>query len=152
MMLKRAIAAPFKSFNKDSMKKTDFTFFFAYDKRWISGEQANALLKIGLKQNLLREEGGMVSPTFDIAEIEIPTGYKPPADIFETRKATAYEELIQDIARITDRETDAVDKELQAIIREKFDGNLTREAAAVILARKYKVEFGDKLDRLRSNQ
>ncbi len=147
MKLKRAIAAPFKSFNKNSMKKTDFTFFFAYDKRWISGEQANKLLKIGLIQKLLKEEGNEVSPTFDVATVDIPTGYKPSADIFET--ATAYDELIQRIVERTNIDYDALEIEVQSIIREKFDGNLTKEAAAVILARKYKVEFGDKLEEMK---
>ena len=150
MMLKRAIAAPFKSFNKNSMKKTDFTFFFAFDKRWISGEQANELLKIGLKENLLKEEGNQISPTFDISEIDIPKGYKPPADIFGTKTATAYEELLHEIAEKTNRGADIVEKEIQALIRDSFDGNLTKEAAAVIIARRYKVGFEDKLERFKS--
>jgi hypothetical protein len=43
--LRLAIAAPFKHTRKTGMRKNELVYYYALDRKWMSTEQANQLLK-----------------------------------------------------------------------------------------------------------
>lgn len=113
------------------------------DKRWMNSDQAGQIIRMAVNDGLLEEAGGMISPAFDISEVDIPLGYKPSSEIFV--KDNPAEILIEDIAHKREVEVAEVVSEINGLIKKGFDGNIGFEAATVIIARKYGVEFQDKL-------
>jgi hypothetical protein len=144
--LKTVISAPFKSMRKEQLKKGEIIYFLTIDKRWMNSDQAGKLIRMAADDGLLRESGGLISPTYNVSEVDIPLGYKPSSEIFV--KDNPAELLIEDIAQKREVEASEVVAEINSLIKKGFDGNLGFEAAAVIIARKYDVFFEDKLPEL----
>jgi hypothetical protein len=145
--LRLTIAAPFKHTRKTGMRKNELVYYYALDRKWMSTEQANLLLKRAEEDGLLGLANGLYSPRFDISGLILPVGFKPGSGIFEQHDPV--QELIGRIARERSlQETDVV-AEMNRIIKENFDTHLLPPAALVLLARKHGVPFGDLLDALR---
>jgi hypothetical protein len=135
------VAAPFKHTRKNGMRKNELVYYFALDRKWMSTEQANLLLRRAEEDGLLVQENGIFSPRFDLAGITIPIGFKPTSAIFERNDPT--QKLIGRIAQVQKiQETDVV-AEMNRIIKEDFDGNLLPIAALVLLAKKNNISFDD---------
>ncbi len=147
MSLEIAIAAPFRQTGKEKLQKNDFIYFIAIERKWMSRQEAQLLLERALEQGLLVLKENLLIPTFDPSAVEIPLGYRPTTDLL--RPPEAYQELLQRIARVTKRPLQEVSREMNELVHERFDGHLRAEAATVILAKKYGVEFRDLLDRLK---
>ncbi|MFA4861500.1 DUF2240 family protein [Methanoregula sp.] len=141
MTLQTALAAPFKHTRKSGMRKNELVYYYALDRKWMSTEQANLLLKRAEEDGLIRQENGVFTPVFDLSAVTIPIGFKPTSAIFERNDPT--QELIQRIARAGNMQETEVVAEMNRIIREGFDGNLLPAAALILLAKKNQVPFED---------
>ncbi len=71
------VSMPFKRKGKDALKETEFILALSLDLNWFNPEQAKIILTEAQKSGLLKREGEMVHPSFDISRIEIPSGFKP---------------------------------------------------------------------------
>lgn len=143
MILRTTLAAPFKHTRKESLQKSEFVYYFALDRKWMSIEQANLLLKRGQEENLLEFSGGVVKPLFNIAEITIPLGFKPGSEIFAA--PDSLQDMIDRIAQGTKKPAADVVAEMNRMIEKGFDGNLRPEAAVILVAKEYGIPFEDKL-------
>ncbi len=146
MTFKITVAAPFRHTRKTGMRKNELVYYYALDRKWMSTEQANHLLRRAEDEQLIRQENGVFTPLFDISEITIPIGFKPTSAIFEQHDPSA--ELIARIARAKNLQENDVVAEMNRIIRDRFDGNLLPPAALVLLAKKEQVPFEDLQDGL----
>jgi hypothetical protein len=123
------------------MRKNELIYYYALDRKWMSTEQANQLLRRAEEDGLLRQENGVFSPLFDLTSIVIPIGFKPTSSIFE--RNDPIQNLIGRITSARKVEETVVVAEMNAIIKEKFDGNLLPPAALVLIAKKHNVPFED---------
>ncbi len=149
MSLHVTIAAPFRHTRKEHLKKNEIVYYLAFDRKWMTIEQANQVLARAVEDGLLVYEGDMIRPGFDISSIEIPLGFKPSSSIFE--RSDPYQELLNRIVKATGKELTVLVSEMNTLIRDGFDGNIRPEAAAVILASEYTVPFEDVLPALREH-
>jgi hypothetical protein len=129
------------------MRKNELVYYYALDRKWMSTEQANLLLKRAEEEGLLGLVNGLYSPRFDITGLTIPVGFKPTSGIFERHDPV--QDLIGRIARARSIEETEVVAEMNRIIREKFDMHLLPPAALVLIARDYNIPFDDLLDALK---
>ncbi len=148
MSLKQTVAAPFRHMRKDALRKSEFIFFLAIDRKWMNKDQADRLAALAEDRGLLSQADGVLTPQFAVAEVSIPLGFKPSGDIFETDDPVAA--LLERIAAQAGKELPAVAAELNDLIQNRFDGHVAGEAAVVVLARKYSVPFDDVLEDLRA--
>jgi hypothetical protein len=123
------------------MRKNELVYYYALDRKWMSTEQANLLLKRAEEDGLLSQQNGVYSPRFDIAEITIPVGFKPTSSVFDQNDPA--QELIGRIAQAKGLLETEVVSEMNRIIKDQFDNNLLPAAALVLLAKKYQVPFLD---------
>lgn len=147
MTLRLTIAAPFRHTRKTGMRKNELVYYYALDRKWMSTEQANLLLKRAEEEGLIGIENGLYSPRFDISGLTLPVGFKPGSGIFERHDPV--QDLIGRIARARSLEETEVVSDMNRIIREKFDAHLLPPAALVLLAREHGVPFDDLLDALK---
>ena len=150
MTLQTAVAAPFRHMHRERLRRPEFIYFLAIDRRWMSRDQAGALISIAIRAGLLNEEDGALVPTFNPAEVEIPLGFRPSDDIF-LQEENYCETLMIRIAEARGVSEQDVAAEITAITSEEFDGLLLPEAGVVILARKYGVPFEDLVPKLRES-
>jgi hypothetical protein len=146
MSLIVTVAAPFRHTRKDRLKKNEIIYYLAFDRKWMSIEQANIILKRALDEGLIIYDGEMLAPKFDLASVEVPIGFKPSSAVFETDDPV--QSLIDRIVKATGKkETDLV-SEINRMTSKDFDNLLMPEAAVVILAKRYGVRFEDQLPEL----
>jgi hypothetical protein len=143
---KIAVAAPFKHTRKTGMRKNELVYYYALDRKWMSTEQANLLLKRAEEDRLIRQENGVFSPLFDVSSVIIPIGFKPTSAIFEQHDPS--QELIARIARAKNLQETEIVAEMNRLIKDGFDGNLLPPAALVLQAKRENVPFEDLQDGL----
>jgi hypothetical protein len=146
--LRLTIAAPFRHTRKTGMRKNELVYYYALDRKWMSTEQANLLLKRAEEEGLLGLDNGLYSPRFDISEVILPVGYRPSSGIFERHDPV--QDLIGRIARARSLDETDVVAEMNKIIRERYDTHLLPPAALVLIAKSHGVPFNDLLDALKS--
>jgi hypothetical protein len=147
--LKVTVAAPFKNMRKEQLRKSEFIFFLAIDRKWMNKEQADLLLVRAEEAGLVARKGGFITPGFDVGQVTIPLGFKPSSDILEREDPLG--ELMERIASARDIPLPRVASEVNALIESQFDGNLRAEAAAVLIAERYSVPYEDKIGSLRKS-
>jgi hypothetical protein len=123
------------------MRKNELVYYYALDRKWMSTEQANLLIRRAEEEGLLGLQNGMYSPRFDIAEITIPVGFKPTSSVFDQNDPA--QELIGRIAQTKGILETEVVSEMNRIIKDQFDSNILPAAALVLLAKKYQIPFLD---------
>jgi len=129
------------------MRKNELVYYYALDRKWMSTDQANLLLKRAEEEGLLGLDNGLFSPRFDITGLTLPVGFKPSSGIFEQHDVV--EDLIGRIARARSVEETQVVADMNRIIREQFDTHLLPPAALVLLAKNHGVPYDDLLDALK---
>ena len=149
MTLQLTLAAPFKHSRKAGMRKNELVYYYALDRKWMSTEQANLLLRRAGVDGLIREENGVFSPVFDLASVSIPVGFKPTSAIFERNDPVQV--MIGRIASAAKISETEVVAEMNGIIKTGFDTYLLPPAALILLAKKYRVPFEDLRDGLRQS-
>jgi hypothetical protein len=129
------------------MRKNELVYYFALDRKWMSTEQANQLLRRAEEDGLVRQDNGTYSLTFDSAEVTIPIGFKPTSAIFERNDPT--QELIGRIAKVRNVDETEIVAEMNRVIKDGFDTHLLPPAALILLAKKYNIPFEDLRDSFR---
>jgi hypothetical protein len=147
--LSLTIAAAFRHSGRDALKRNEIVYFLTFDRKWMSGEQANLLLKIALDRGLIIQEGEMLVPAPDIRNLQVPLGFKPDSGIFDHNDPV--QNLIERIASATGRSVSEVVASGNVIIRDVFDGNLLPAAALVIVAKEEGVPYEDVINDLVSS-
>lgn len=75
-MLKRVLAAPFKSRDRGVISKTEFVYTLSRDRGWYSPGESEELIETGLENELIKMENNgdetKVSALFDFEGVEIP--------------------------------------------------------------------------------
>ena len=131
------------------MRKNELVYYYALDRKWMSTDQANQILRRAEEEGLMSLENGMYAPRFDLATIAIPIGFKPGSGIFERNDPAQV--LIGRIAKATSMQENDIVAEMNRTIRDGFDSHLLPPAALVILAKKYQVPFEDLSDVLKQS-
>lgn len=94
--LVRALAFAFRRKGAEAVPGPDLRFVLAFDLRWLAPEDAKRAILRALQAGLLREDGDLLRPTFDVHAIEVPLNFRPgvamldepiPADLPAPRAA-----------------------------------------------------------------
>ncbi|MDD5473213.1 MAG: DUF2240 family protein [Candidatus Methanoperedens sp.] len=89
------VSMPFLRKGKETLKESEFVLALSIDLNWFTPDQAKIVLAEAEKSGLLKRNGEMVSASFDISGVNIPSGFKPQQGIFE--KKTLFERIIERI-------------------------------------------------------
>jgi hypothetical protein len=128
------------------MRKNELVYYYALDRKWMSTDQANQLLRRAEEEGFLGVENGIFTPRFDLSAITIPIGFKPTSAVFERNDPA--QELIGRIAKAKNMQDIDIVAEMNKTLRDGFDSHLLPPAALILVAKKYGVSFEDLSDAL----
>ncbi|HWQ65478.1 MAG TPA: DUF2240 family protein [Methanospirillum sp.] len=148
MTLKTTLAAPFYHSRAGKLGRGELMYYYSFDRRWMDKDKVDLLLTRGLDQGLIGTDGEFFYPLFDLADVQIPMGYKPSSAILEV--ADPVEQLMDRIATQGGQTQEMVASAMNALVRDRFDGTIRPEAALVILARQHNVVVGDLIPAIRA--
>ncbi|HID25997.1 MAG TPA: DUF2240 family protein [Thermoplasmata archaeon] len=148
--MKQVITFLFKRAGKTSMTKTEFYLDLSMHLRWCPVDLAKRFLENSITLGLLKEDEGMVSPTFPMKDVFFPINFKPSPDLFRKKIPSQVEEKKEGIRELIPRlvETlgvtcDAVTAEIEKIEREK---NVFNEVAVLMCAHEHGLEVSKYFD------
>lgn len=137
------VSMPFKRKGKDALKDTEFVLALSIDLKWFNPEQAKLVLSDAEKSGLLKREGELVRPSFDLSRIEIPSGFKPePVSI---PKKSIFDRTIERIITGTGIEK----RKVVAMInkkQEELSKQVVIEVSAILVAIENGVMVDDLID------
>lgn len=123
------VSMPFLRKGKDSLKDTEFVLALSIDLKWFTPEQARAVLADAEKSGLIKREGDVISPTFDVSKVQIPSGFKPLIG----EKKTIFDRIIDRITSGT-----GIEKQKVAALINKKQDELSKqvliEVSAILVA------------------
>ncbi len=79
------VSMPFKIKGKDVLKESELVLALSIDLNWFPPEHAKNILKDAEKAGLLKREGELIHPAFDLNSVEIPAGFKPDPGALEKK-------------------------------------------------------------------
>src|SRR3990170_4413626 len=94
------ISMPFKMKGKDALKESELVLALSIDLLWFPPEQAKSIVKDAEEAGLLKREGELIRPSFDLNSVQIPAGFKP--ELFE--KKSIFDRTIERIISRTGME------------------------------------------------
>ena len=136
------IAFLFKRSGKTMLKDSELYLPLALELGWFSTQKAQQFVKSIQKKELVIPHEGKLTPSFDINQVEIPTGFFPSKPAPAEKKTTTYEPildvLIQYIAHETQQESQHIKILVDDLAHKK---KIIPEVAAALLAKKHNLSI-----------
>jgi hypothetical protein len=137
------VSMPFKRKGKEQLKDMEFVMALSMDLKWFTPEQAKSVLSEAQRSGLLKRDGELVRPSFDISKIEIPSGFKPETVAIE--KKTIFEKVIERIITSTGIEKRKVVSMINKK-QEELSKQVVIEVSAILVAIENAVLVDDLID------
>jgi hypothetical protein len=137
------VSMPFKRKGKEQLKDMEFVMALSMDLKWFTPEQAKSVLSEAQRSGLLKRDGELVRPSFDISKIEIPSGFKPETVAIE--KKTVFEKVIERIITSTGIEKRKVVSMINKK-QEELSKQVVIEVSAILVAIENAVLVDDLID------
>jgi hypothetical protein len=145
---KQILAFIFKRSGKETLPASDVYLAMSMELQWCSPKEAKAFVKHSIAINLLKENNQGVTPSFQVEDVEIPTGFSPSNKCFSeiTSPSTRLEEhdlLSVVISRIQGKKQ-MDEKEIKSSIKKiASEKMIVDEVAAVFYAKKMECAIQD---------
>lgn len=133
------VSMPFKRKGKEALKDMEFVMALSMDLKWFTPDQAKSVLAEAQISGLLKRDGELVRPSFDISKIEIPSGFKPVA----IEKKTVFEKVIERIITST-----GIEKRKVVSMINKKQEELSKQVVIEVSAMLVAIENGVMVDDL----
>lgn len=138
--LKKAIGFIYKRKGKNVLKEEEIRFSASIDLRWFTPDQANKLIEVGIKANLLENTDNGIKANFNFEKIEVPLGFTPDKKILVYKKESVFLKILDKIVENTDmKKNEAVSK----INKEQQDLICNIEVAALFVALKNNIDVSE---------
>jgi hypothetical protein len=137
------VSMPFKRKGKEQLKDMEFVMALSMDLKWFTPEQAKSVLAEAKRSGLLKGDGELIRPSFDISKIEIPSGFKPQTVAIE--KKTVFERVIERIITNTGIEKRKVVSMINKK-QEELSKQVVIEVSAILVAIENGVTVDDLID------
>lgn len=144
--LETTVAAPFRHTRMSALSQIKIIYYYTQDKKWMSLEQSKKLIKTAERAGLLsKNEGGEYVLSEKLADVKIPTGFRPTDDIFtnvpeENQCDDPVECIINEISSKTGKDKKEIVREMHEI-KTHFNDLIGTDAACVMVAKKYNVDI-----------
>ncbi len=143
-MLKKTIAAVFKSKGKKKMKKSELTYTMSFDLKWFSHETSKEVVELAQKKGLLKGEDEL-EPSFDVEEVEIEPDFKP--DINRIKSSSLIDEIVDFLAENLNVSRQEIIAELNRKQME-YGNLLDLEVVALIYAKEKGLKVEEYVDKV----
>lgn len=79
------VSMPFKMKGKDVLKESELVLALSIDLNWFPPDQAKKITSSAEKAGLLKRDGDLIRPAFDLNSIQIPAGFRPDPQVLEEK-------------------------------------------------------------------
>ncbi len=140
--MRRAVAFLFRLEGGRPLSEKEFVQFASYRLSWFKPTDAQRLLRVAQDLRLVELQQGSLTPTFDLATVDVPVDFRPPPGVLE-RAPPAQDLFLATLNRIAEK-TGADRRTVVAginAVQERMEVHV--EVAALIHARELGVDVSD---------
>lgn len=141
------LAFIFKRSGKEALKESDIYLPLSLELGWFSTKEAQEFVNHAFKQKLLIKKEGLLTPSFDIEQVNVPVGFSPSKMIFEKKeikpkekKDDVFDTIVHLLIDKTKQDKKMVLESIQKIEKEK---KVTPEVAALAIASENDIDLKD---------
>ena len=135
------VASVFKRSGKKKLSSSDIYLILSMDLGWFPPAEAKKFVLWAEENDLLKKEGELLIPTFDLKTIDTPIDFQPSVKKWRIDKKPLKGKLLKHIEGNSDIKD--VDKQIDEIAREK---QIFFEVAALFICMKYNIKIDGFLD------
>ena len=145
--LKNIVYAVFTNAGRDTISRQEFMNILAYNLQWFKPSEAGKIVDICEASGLVINDKGMLKPCFDIRDMKIPLGYRPPREVLHIKIAMedVFMKIVNAICAATNMNTREVIAEINAL-HDRTMQCLDVKVIALIIARRHGVDILSYID------
>ncbi|MBO8181057.1 MAG: DUF2240 family protein [Archaeoglobus sp.] len=135
-MMRKVIAAAFKSKGKRKMKRSELIYTMSFDLNWFTHEGSKKVVEEAEKEGLL-EGDDELQPTFDLDDVDL-SNFKP--DLSELLSRSVTDRIIEEIAVKLKKDS----REVYSMVnkkQEELGGIVSFPVAALIVAKEAGIDI-----------
>lgn len=135
-MMRKVIAAAFKSKGKRKMKRSELIYTMSFDLNWFTHEGSKKVVEEAEKEGLL-EGDDELQPTFDLDDVDL-NNFKP--DLSELLSRSVTDRIIEEIAVKLKKDS----REVYSMVnkkQEELGGIVSFPVAALIVAKEAEIDI-----------
>ena len=153
---KQVLAFIFKRSGKKTLPASDVFLAISMELQWCSPKEAKSFVKQSVLTSLLSEHDEGLTPSFEVDEVSIPTGFKPSANCFKALdlpKTSSINDsiismVIQRVQNETTMDENDIKQAIKALAQEKL---ISDEVAALFFMKKKELHIQDLIPLARKN-
>lgn len=134
------VAQIFKRRGVKDLKENDFIFGLSMDLKWLPPDLARKALKKAEEEGLVKREGDILKPVFDVYAVEVPFGFQPDKTIFEEK--TVFDKIVERIVTGTGKDKREVIAQINKK-QEKLFKLFEIEVSALLVAKECDIPIED---------
>jgi hypothetical protein len=141
------IAFLFKRSGKKEMTKSEFYLSLSMDLKWFTPNKAKDFTLWSIKNNIILKNKDVLTPNFNIYDINIPIGFYPSNGVIYAQKDEINEENLNLIDKIVNRISERTGEKsrdiLEKIKKIEKEKNILFEVATLYIGREYDMILED---------
>jgi hypothetical protein len=150
MILQQTIASLFKRKGRESINQKELELLVSMELRWFKPGEAKRIIEQSKMAGLLIQDGDDLKPNFDITNIEIPIGFRPPKDLLidlEEDQDSIFMQIVNQICLNTGMDETKVIAEINSK-QAQMENYVTLEVIAILFAKKHDVDVNRFIDQV----
>lgn len=153
---KQILAFIFKRSGKKTLPSSDVYLAIPMELQWCSPKEAKAFVKQAVLASLLSEHDEGLTPSFEVEQVSIPTGFKPSRDCFKSldlpKSSPVNESLISRVIQRVQNETTIAENDIkQGIKILAIEKLISDEVAALFFMKKKGLNIKDLIPFVKKN-
>ncbi len=140
-MMRKVIAAAFKSKGKRKMKRSELIYTMSFDLNWFTHEGSKKVVEEAEKEGLLKGDEEL-QPTFDLDDVELDN-FKPDLSVLLSRSVT--DRIVEEIATKLKKDS----REVFSMVnkkQEELGGLVSFSVAALIVAKEAGIDISSYIE------
>jgi hypothetical protein len=141
------IAFLYKRSGSKELKESELYLTLSLELNWFSTADAQKFVDFAIKENLLKKNGEMLTPSFDTEKIKIPIGFSPSKPIYEKKEKETIDSVLEKVIERIIEKTDKSSEEVFRLLKNIQEGKkIIPEVAALLLAKTHDIRIDDLLE------
>jgi hypothetical protein len=147
------IAFVFNRSGRIELSYSEFYLTLSMELNWFTPEEAKIFVDKAVKNKYLTKKTDQIKPAFEINKIMIPLGFSPSKRVFfekqEPPERDEDENLLDEIVNRISEKTKLNKQQLyEKIEKDANDKNIIKEVSALIIGKKYDINFDDLFEKI----
>ena len=142
--LEKIMTAVFQKEGKDTLTAREIALSISMGRHWFKLNEAKQIVEMAIAANLLKDDGGNLTPSFDMLGVHLDLDYAPSRDILAPKVTEdVFMAIVDSIVATTSLEKRQV---ISHINKKKSALGVSIEVAALLVAKGYEVDVSRFID------